>query len=159
MITLFGSVAVMIMFLSYWMEHRSKWLVLVFAAGSAATSAYSALAAVYPITVIEAAWALVAIQRFVRRHRAEAQFDSTDEPPMIGRLRGRPPSGVCYNSQVPAHVRWGGAMALSFNTVPVERRNKGIAWISMNRPDQIDALGAGAAGRSGGERQRVFRGR
>lgn len=73
MLTLFGSVAVTIMFLSYWMEPRSKWLVLVFAAGSAATSAYSALAAVYPITVIEAAWALVAVQRFFRRHRAEAQ--------------------------------------------------------------------------------------
>jgi hypothetical protein len=75
MLTLFGSVAVTIMFLSYWMEPRSKWLVLVFAAGSAATSAYSALAAVYPITAIEAAWALVAVQRFIRRHRAEAQTE------------------------------------------------------------------------------------
>ena len=28
MLTLFGSVAVAIMFLSYWLESRSKWLVL-----------------------------------------------------------------------------------------------------------------------------------
>ena len=72
MLTLFGSIAVSIMFLSYWMESRSKWLVLVFAGGSAATSLYSGLAQVYPITVIEALWALVALQRFLRRYREEA---------------------------------------------------------------------------------------
>ncbi len=44
MLTVFGSVAVGIMFLSYWLERRSKWMVLVFAAGSALTSAYSGLA-------------------------------------------------------------------------------------------------------------------
>ena len=73
MLTLFGSVAVAIMFLSYWQESRSKWLVLIFALASAATSAYSALAGVYPITVIEALWALVAIQRFLKRHQLEGR--------------------------------------------------------------------------------------
>ena len=71
MLTLFGSIAVTIMFLSYWLESRSKWMVLVFAAGSALTAAYSGLAAVYPITVIESLWALVALQRFIRRFRLE----------------------------------------------------------------------------------------
>ena len=52
MLTLFGSVAVSIMLLSYWWENRSKWMVLVFAGGSALTSVYSGLAEVYPITVI-----------------------------------------------------------------------------------------------------------
>ncbi|MCI0789663.1 MAG: hypothetical protein J4N88_08810, partial [Chloroflexi bacterium] len=61
MLTVFGSIAVSIMFLSYWTEERSKWLVLVFALGSAMTSLYSGLAEVYPITVIEALWALVAL--------------------------------------------------------------------------------------------------
>jgi hypothetical protein len=56
------------MFLAYWLESRSKWMVLVFAGGSAATAAYSALSAVYPITVIEGLWALVAVQRFWKRH-------------------------------------------------------------------------------------------
>ncbi len=64
MLTLFGSVAVAIMFLSYWLEPRSKWFVLVFAGASAATAVYSVLVEAYPITVIEALWSLVALQRF-----------------------------------------------------------------------------------------------
>ena len=72
-LTLFGSVAVAIMFLAYWLETRSKWLVLIFALASAATSVYSALAGVYPIMVIEALWALVAVQRFLQRHQRESR--------------------------------------------------------------------------------------
>ncbi len=71
MLTIFGSVAVAIMLLSYWLESRSKWMVLAFAGASALTSAYSGLVEAYPITVIEALWACVALQRFVLRHRRE----------------------------------------------------------------------------------------
>ena len=71
MLTIFGSVAVAIMLLSYWLEPRSKWMVLVFAGGSALTSVYSGLAEVYPITVIEALWTGIALQRFRRRLRQE----------------------------------------------------------------------------------------
>lgn len=71
MLTLLGSIAVSIMLFSYWMERRSRWMVLLFAGGSALTSVYSALVAAYPITVIEALWALVALQRFFRRYRQE----------------------------------------------------------------------------------------
>ena len=67
MLTAFGSVAVSLMFLSYWLEPRSKWFVLAFAIGSAATAAYSGLAVVYPIMVIEALWAAVALRRFITR--------------------------------------------------------------------------------------------
>ena len=74
MLTIFGSIAVATMFLSYWLEPRSRWFVLVFAGACAATAAYSALAGVYPITVIEALWALVALQRFARRSRQDASF-------------------------------------------------------------------------------------
>ncbi len=73
MLTLFGAIAVSIMFLSYWTEERSKWMVLVFALGSALTSLYSGLAEVYPITVIEGLWALVAVRRFAKRHRLETE--------------------------------------------------------------------------------------
>ena len=69
MLTIFGSIAVAIMFLSYWFESRSRWNILIFAGASAATSAYSGLAEVYPIMVIEALWSLVALQRFVRVSR------------------------------------------------------------------------------------------
>lgn len=70
MLTVFGSVAVAIMLLSYWFESRSRWYILVFAGASAATSAYSGLAEVYPIMVIEGLWSLVALQRFAKAHRA-----------------------------------------------------------------------------------------
>ena len=66
MLTVFGSTAVGVMFLSYWLEARSRWFILVFSGGCAATSLYSALAGVYPVAVIEALWALVALQRFLR---------------------------------------------------------------------------------------------
>ena len=72
MLTIFGSIAVGIMFLSYLLERYSKWMVLVFALGSALTAAYSGLEGVYPITVIEGLWTLAALQRFIKRHRNEA---------------------------------------------------------------------------------------
>ncbi len=71
MITLFGSIAVAIMLFSYWLEPRSKWFVLVFAGGSAATAVYSGLVEAYPVTVIEALWSLVALNRFYKRHQNE----------------------------------------------------------------------------------------
>jgi len=71
MLTAFGSVAVSIMFLSYWLEPRSRWYVLVFAAASAMTALYSSLAQVYPIMVVEALWAAVALRRFMTRSQAE----------------------------------------------------------------------------------------
>ena len=72
MLTAFGSVAVAVMLVSYWLEPRSRWMIVVFAAGCAATAAYSALEEVYPITVIESLWGLVALQRFIGRRRREA---------------------------------------------------------------------------------------
>ncbi len=71
MLAVFGSLAVGIMFLSYWKERNSKWMVLVFAVASAATAAYSGLVEAYPITVIEALWSVVALQRFYKRNRDE----------------------------------------------------------------------------------------
>ena len=72
MLTIFGGIAVSIMLVSYWLESRSKWSVLVFAGGSAATSVYSGLAGVYPITVLEALWTAVALSRFAARRREES---------------------------------------------------------------------------------------
>jgi hypothetical protein len=66
MLTVFGSIAVGIMFLSWWLEPRSRWFTLVFAGGSAATAVYSGLADVYPIMVIETVWSAVALRRFAQ---------------------------------------------------------------------------------------------
>jgi hypothetical protein len=71
MLTAFGSVAVGIMFLSYWLEPRPRWYVLVFAVASAMTARYSGLAHVYPIMVVEALWAAVPLRRFATRSRVE----------------------------------------------------------------------------------------
>ena len=72
MLTAFGTIAVSIMLLAYWQEARSKWLVLVFAAASAATATYSGLVEAWPILGVEALWSLVALFRFWKRHRLEA---------------------------------------------------------------------------------------
>ena len=69
MLTIFGSIAVSVMMVSYWLEPRSKWFVLLFAGGSAATALYSGLVEAYPITVIESVWALIALRRFAGKHR------------------------------------------------------------------------------------------
>ena len=79
MLTLFGSIVVSIMMLSYWLESRSKWYVLVFAGASAGTSVYSGIAEVYPIMAVEGIWSVIAFQRFVQRHRAE-KFASGASP-------------------------------------------------------------------------------
>ncbi len=73
MLTIFGFIAVTIMMLSYTLESRSKWYVLIFAGASAATAAYSGLAEVYPITAVETIWSVVALRRFIIRHRTELQ--------------------------------------------------------------------------------------
>lgn len=71
MLTLFGSVAVSIMMLSYMLEARSRWYVLIFAGASTATAIYSGLAGIYPIMAVEGVWSLVALRRFFMRSRAE----------------------------------------------------------------------------------------
>lgn len=69
MLTVFGSTAVAIMLLTYWLEPKSRWYILGFAVGCAATAVYGWLTQVYPIAVIEAIWTLVAVQRFVKASR------------------------------------------------------------------------------------------
>ena len=79
MLTLFGSIAVSVMFFSYWMEPRSRWFILLFAGGCAATATYTALAEVYPIMVIEAVWGLVALQRFLGTRKASLGHTPGDQ--------------------------------------------------------------------------------
>jgi hypothetical protein len=63
-ITLFGAVAVTIMMLSYALERRSSWWVLVFACACAASSGYGWLAGAWPFGVVEAIWAVIALRRW-----------------------------------------------------------------------------------------------
>ncbi len=72
-LTLFGAGAVALMLLSYALEHRSPWWVLVFALACAASSLYGWLAGTWPFGVVEAIWALVAFRRWWlrRAHQTE----------------------------------------------------------------------------------------
>jgi hypothetical protein len=63
-LTLFGACAVTIMLISYALEKRSPWWVLIFALACAASSLYGWLAGTWPFGVVEGVWALVALRRW-----------------------------------------------------------------------------------------------
>ncbi len=74
-LTVFGACAVAIMLLSYALELRSPWWVLVFALACAVSSLYGWLAGTWPFGVVEGVWALVALRRWwVRRLQGREQM-------------------------------------------------------------------------------------
>ena len=66
-LTLFGAVAVSAMLVSYALEQRSAWWVLVFAVACCGSSVYGFLAGTWPFGVVEGVWALVAVRRWSGR--------------------------------------------------------------------------------------------
>jgi hypothetical protein len=72
-LTAFGFAAVGSMFVTYWLEDRSPWFVLVFAAACAASALYGLLAGAAPFAVVESLWAVVALFRFRKRHTARQE--------------------------------------------------------------------------------------
>jgi hypothetical protein len=65
-LTLFGLFAVTAMLVCYACERRSPWFVLAFAASCALGSAYGFLQGAWPFGLVEAVWALVALNRWWR---------------------------------------------------------------------------------------------
>ena len=65
--TVFGASAVVLMLLSYVLENRAVWWVLVFACACAAFSLYWWLAGMWPFGVVVGIWALVALRRWWSR--------------------------------------------------------------------------------------------
>jgi hypothetical protein len=63
-LTIFGLFAVTAMLISYSLEKRSHWFILAFAASCGLGSAYGFLQGAWPFGVVEAIWAVVAIQRW-----------------------------------------------------------------------------------------------
>ena len=63
-LTLFGLVAVSAMLVTYTLESRSHWFVLLFAASCALASAYGFLQGAWPFGVVEAIWSVVALWRW-----------------------------------------------------------------------------------------------
>ncbi|GHO55390.1 hypothetical protein [Ktedonobacter robiniae] len=66
-LTIFGACAVGVMLLSYALEHRAAYWVLVFACACAASSLYGWLAGTWPFGVVEGIWAIVAFRRWWNR--------------------------------------------------------------------------------------------
>jgi hypothetical protein len=64
MLTAFGAVAVGFMMLMYAGERRDPRFVLAFACGCLLSSAYGFLAGTWPFGVVEAIWAVIALQRY-----------------------------------------------------------------------------------------------
>ena len=64
-LTAFGLVAVTAMLVTYALEARSPWFILAFAGACALGSAYGFLQGAWPFGLVEAAWTLVALRRFL----------------------------------------------------------------------------------------------
>ena len=71
-LTLFGLFSVSAMLLCYALEDRSAWFVLAFSASCALASFYGFLQGAWPFGLVEAIWAGVALQRWLRRVKEEA---------------------------------------------------------------------------------------
>ena len=68
LLTAFGLLAVTLMLVSYALEHRSHWFVLLFASACALGSIYGFLQGAWPFGVVEAIWAAVAGRRWHLRN-------------------------------------------------------------------------------------------
>jgi hypothetical protein len=66
-LTSFGLVAIVLMLTFYALENRTPWFVLAFAGACALASVYGFLSGAWPFGVVEAIWAVVALQRWRTR--------------------------------------------------------------------------------------------
>lgn len=63
-LTLFGLLAVTAMLLTYTLEARSPWYTLAFAVSCGLGSTYGFLQGAWPFGMVEAVWALVALNKW-----------------------------------------------------------------------------------------------
>ena len=68
-LSLFGLFAVTAMLMSYALEDRSDWFILVFAVACALGSIYGFLQGAWPFGLVEAIWGMVALRRWMIRQR------------------------------------------------------------------------------------------
>ena len=65
-LTIFGLFAVMAMLITYALEKRSSWFILLFAGACLLGSVYGFLQGAWPFGLVEAIWAIVAAWRWWR---------------------------------------------------------------------------------------------
>jgi hypothetical protein len=68
---LFGLIAVTFTLVCYALEERSPAFILGFAGGSLASAAYGFLQGAWPFGLVEIAWTLVALRRWVARRATQ----------------------------------------------------------------------------------------
>ena len=73
-LTLFGLFAVTAMLVTYALEDRSHWFVLLFAVACALGSTYGFLQGAWPFGLVEAVWAAVAFARWAKRGRSGVEI-------------------------------------------------------------------------------------
>jgi hypothetical protein len=66
-LTAFGLFAVSAMLVTYALEDRSPWFILLFAGTCAMSSTYGFLAGTWPFGLVEAVWSAVALRRWRAR--------------------------------------------------------------------------------------------
>jgi hypothetical protein len=66
----FGLFAVTAMLVCYAFEHRSRWFILAFAGACVLGSVYGFLQGAWPFGIVEAVWAVVAMQRWRRASKS-----------------------------------------------------------------------------------------
>ncbi len=69
-LTIFGLFAVTAMLVTYALENRSRWFILLFAVSCLMGSAYGFLQGAWPFGLVEAIWSLVAMRRWYRAGKA-----------------------------------------------------------------------------------------
>jgi hypothetical protein len=72
-LSLFGLFAVTAMLVTYALEDRSPWFLLLFAGACLLGSAYGFLQGAWPFGLVEAVWSLVALRRWLRARRSGAE--------------------------------------------------------------------------------------
>jgi hypothetical protein len=71
MLDAFGLAAVTATLIFYALEDRSPWYILAFAGGCIASAVYAFLQGAWPFGVMEIAWTIVAVRRWVRVRSSE----------------------------------------------------------------------------------------
>ena len=71
-LNVYGAIALVIMMIFYMLENRSPTFTLLFGIMCISTSLYGFLAGTWPFGVIELAWFIVAIRKYLKIKRARA---------------------------------------------------------------------------------------
>ena len=79
MLTVYGVAVLTFMMLMYALERRGAAFVAAFACGCALSSSYGFLAGTWPFGVVEAVWAVIALQpyRALRRERHSSRWNES----------------------------------------------------------------------------------